>query len=110
MKILTGDTVTVLLGKDKGRQGQVLVCFPKKNKLVVKGLNIFKKHVKSSQNQPGGIIEKERPLLASKVALICPQCKKTTRVGFKLDKSGQKYRICKKCQAIIVNNTKTSKK
>lgn len=108
MKIIKGDQVKIILGKDKGRTGQVLTCSPPKRKLIVSGLNLFKKHVKASQNQSGGIIEKEFPLHISKVALICPHCQKPTRVGYKIDKSGQKYRICKKCHAII--NAKTDKK
>ena len=102
MKILKGDKVKVLIGKDKGREGVVLKSFPKKNNLIVKDINMFKKHVKPTQGKAGGIIEKERAILISKVALICPECKKTTRVGYKIDKSGEKYRICKKCQAIII--------
>ena len=108
MKIIKGDQVKILIGKDKGRSGQVIVCFPKKKKVIVKGLNLFKKHVKASQNQSGGILEKERPLSVSKVALICPNCKKVTRVGYQIDKSGQKYRICRKCHSII--QIKTNKK
>lgn len=113
MKILKGDKVKILIGKDKGREGEVIKCFPKKSTVVVQGLNMFKKHVKPSQNHPGSIVEKERPFHISKVILICPECKKTTRVGYKIDKSGAKYRICKKCQAVISNKqiTKnTSKK
>ncbi len=105
MKILKGDKVKVLIGKDKNRDGEVLMTMPKKGKIVVKDLNIFKKHVKPSQGQKGGIIEKERALLVSKVALICPECKKATRVGYKIDKSGEKYRFCKKCEALIPNTT-----
>jgi len=101
MKIIKGDQVSVLLGKDKGRDGRVVICFPKKNKIIVKGINMFKKHVKASQNQSGGIVEREVPLHVSKVVLICPNCKKATRVGYQIDKSGQKYRICKKCHSII---------
>ncbi len=108
MKILKGDKVQVLIGKDKGREGEVVKSFPKKLTLVVKGLNMFKKHVKPTQKQPGKIIEKERPIYVSKLILICPECKKTTRVGYKIDKSGEKYRICKKCQAII-NSSKSAK-
>ena len=107
MKILKNDKVKVLIGKDKGREGLVVKSFPKKSTLVVKGLNIFKKHVKPSQNQPGKIIEKERPFHISKLMLICPECKRPTRVGYKIDKSGAKYRICKKCQAII-NSSKNA--
>jgi len=108
MKIIKGDQVMILLGKDKGRQGQVIACFPKKQKVIVKGLNLFKKHIKASQNQSGGIIEKEAPLYLSKVILICPNCHKNTRVAYKIDQSGQKYRLCKKCQTII--KIKASKK
>ena len=108
MKIIKGDQVKILLGKDKGRTGQVMACFPKKRKVLVSGLNLFKKHIKASENQSGGIIEKEFPLAVSKVILICPNCQKPTRVGYRIDQSGSKYRICKKCQTII--NTKTDNK
>jgi large subunit ribosomal protein L24 len=117
MKILKGDKVKILIGKDKGREGQVVKSFPKKSSVVIQGLNIFKKHVKPSQGRPGSIVEKERPFHISKVTLICPECKKTTRVGYKIDKSGTKYRICKKCQAVIssvastkINSTPSRKK
>ena len=105
MKIIKDDTVKILIGKDKGREGKVLKTFPKKNQIIVSGLNLFKKHVKPTQNQSGGIISKERALLVSKVALICPNCKKTTRVAYSIDKSGQKYRICKKCQSMLTSKS-----
>ena len=101
MKIIKSDQVKILIGKDKGRTGEVVRSIPKKMQVVVKGLNIFKKHVKPSQNQKGGIIEKERPLLVSKVILICPNCQKPTRVAYQIDKTGNKYRICKKCQSML---------
>lgn len=101
MKILKGDKVKVLIGKDKGRDGEVVKSFPKKSNVIVKGLNIFKKHIKPAQGRPGSIVEKERALHISKLILICPECKKATRVGYKIDKSGEKYRICKKCQAVL---------
>ena len=106
MKILKGDKVKILIGKDKGRETLIIKSFPKKSSLVVKDLNIFKKHVKPTQGKPGSIVEKERPIYISKVALICPEYKKVTRVGYKIDKSGEKYRICKKCQSIIVGTAK----
>ena len=102
MKIIKSDKVKILLGKDKGRVGEVVRVFPKKMTIVVKGMNLFKKHVKPSQNQKGGIVEKERPLLISKVALICPNCQKATRVGFEIDKAGHKYRQCKKCHTMLI--------
>ena len=103
MKILKGDTVKISIGKDKGRTGEVTKSLPKKGKIVVKGLNTFKKHIKASQGNPGSIIERERSIWVSKVALICPSCKKAVRVGYQIDKSGEKYRICKKCKSIITN-------
>lgn len=98
MKILTGDKVRVLIGKDKGRDGEVIKTFPKANRIVVKGLNLFKKHIKPSQGQKGGIVEKERPLLASKVIVLCPGCQKPIRIAYTIDKGGHKLRICRKCK------------
>ncbi|MCL4384437.1 50S ribosomal protein L24 [Patescibacteria group bacterium] len=106
MKIIKGDTVTITTGKDKGRTGAVLAVFPKENTIVVKDLNIFKKHLKSQQGQKGGIIEKERPILASKVAVVCPSCKKLTRIGYQINKASGKERICRKCKALLPSATK----
>jgi len=103
MKILKGDNVKLLIGKDKGREGLVVKSMPKADKIVVKGLNLYKKCIKPSQGKPGSIVEKERSILVSKVALICPSCKKAVRVGYLIDKSGEKSRICKKCKAILTN-------
>ena len=80
MKIKKGDKVQVILGKDRGRSGQVLKVFPKTKTVIVQGLNIFKKHLKPSQGQKGQIIEKEGKLAVSKVMLLCPKCQKKTRV------------------------------
>lgn len=99
MKIKKGDTVKVLLGKDKGKTGKVEKVFPKKHRLIVAGVNIYKKHVKrQSEKQPGGVVELNRPLPISSVALICPKCNQTTRVGFQVIGENEKQRICKKCQ------------
>lgn len=101
MKIIKGDTVKIISGKDKGRQGSVVKSFPKENKIIVSGLNLFKKHLKPQKGQKGGIVEKERPIFVPKVVLICPECKKATRVSYRFDKSHTKYRYCRQCQAII---------
>ncbi len=101
MKLKIGDTVLVLIGKDKNRQGEVVRIIPKAKKAIVKGINVSKRHVKSSQNQPGGIIDKEMPIHISKLALVCPSCHKPTRVGYLTDKDGTKNRLCKKCQALV---------
>jgi large subunit ribosomal protein L24 len=106
MKILKGDKVEILIGKDKGRSGEVLRVFAKTEEIVVKGLNLFKKHVKPTQGQKGGIVEKERAIKASKVMLLCPNCQKRIRVAYSIDKNGDKSRICRKCKSIIVANKK----
>lgn len=101
MKIKAGDNVIVLIGKDKNRQGQVLKVLTQKKKALVKGVNISKKHVKSTQNKPGGIIDREMPMYLSKLALVCPLCKKPTRIGYTIDSTGKKVRICRKCKGLI---------
>ncbi|MGB9911413.1 MAG: 50S ribosomal protein L24 [Microgenomates group bacterium] len=100
-KIKKGDTVVVLIGKDKGRKGKVEKIFPKEGKVLIPGINIVKKHVKPrKEGEKGGIVEIAKPLAVSKVALVCPKCGKPTRVGFLLTKEG-KERICKKCQQAV---------
>ena len=77
MKLKKGDTVKILLGKDKGRKGKIQRLFTKEGKVLVEGVNIYKKHLKSQGEQKkGGIIEISRPMIISKVALICPSCSK----------------------------------
>lgn len=106
MKIIKGDKVEIIIGKDKGRSGEVFNTLPKSGKVFVKGLNIVKKHIKPSQGQKGRLVEKEAPLAVSKVILICPNCQKKTRVAYKISENGTKSRICKKCQALITLSKK----
>ncbi len=95
------DTVVVLSGKDKGKQGKVLQALPKKGKIVVEGVNKVKRHTKPNQKAPqGGIIAKEMPMHACKVMLVCPACSKPTRTGHK-DVNGKNVRVCKKCGEVI---------
>lgn len=101
MKIKIDDKVKVRSGKDKGRVATVLKIFPKKSTVLVEGVNLYKKHIKRQKNQAGTIIEKAKPIFISKLSLVCPSCKEATRVGYKIDKNNEKYRICKKCQSII---------
>ncbi len=96
--VKTGDTVVVLSGKDKGKQGTVLAVSPKEGKVIVEKINMVKKHVKPRRmGEPGGIIEAEGAMYACKVQLVCPRCKKPTRIGHKLFEDGTKARICVKC-------------
>lgn len=98
MKLKLNDTVKVLTGKDKGREGSIAKVFPKAGKVLIDGINMYKKHVKAAMtvDQKGGIFDLPRPMLVSKVGLLCPKCKKVTRVGYKLIKD-QKVRVCRKC-------------
>ena len=99
MKIKKGDTVQVLSGNDKGKKGEVLQVMPKDSKIVVKGVNVRKKHIKPrKQGEEGGIIPLECAVLASKVNVVCPKCGKATRIGYSEEK-GEKVRVCKKCGA-----------
>lgn len=105
LKFKIGDTVKVTLGKDKGREGKIEKIVPKKMRAIVPGVNIYKKHVKGVQGQKGGIYDVPRALSFSKIALICPKCKKMTRVGFKMiDET--KIRVCRKCGKEITESKK----
>ena len=99
MKIKKGDTVQVLSGNDKGKTGEVLQVIPKDDKIIVKGVNVRKKHVKArKQGDESGIIEVECAIPTSKVNVVCPKCGKATKVGYTVEKD-QKVRVCKKCGA-----------
>jgi large subunit ribosomal protein L24 len=101
MNIKKDEKVVVLSGKDKGKQGQILVSDPKAMKVIVEGVNVATKHQKPrKQGEEGGIIKVETPIYASKVQLVCPKCGKPTRVAHKI-KDGKKSRVCKKCGAEI---------
>ena len=98
MKIRKGDTVQVLQGKDRGKQGEVVFAFPAEGKVIVDGVNVVKRHQAPRQvNEPGGIIDKELPLPVSRVAIVCPSCGKPSRVGHRFEADGTKVRICRKC-------------
>ena len=99
MNIRKDDKVVVISGKDKGKEGKVLIADPKAGKLVVQGVNVATKHQKPrKQGEEGGIIKVETPIYACKVMVICPKCGKPTRVAHKLD-AGKNVRVCKKCGA-----------
>lgn len=99
-KFKKGDTVKITAGKDKGRVGKIEKIFPTENKVLIPEVNLYKKHVKSVGDVKGGIYSLPRPLGFGKIALICPECKKITRVGFKFVEK-EKVRICRKCKKEI---------
>lgn len=101
MHVKKNDTVIILSGKDKGKQGKIIKALPKINAVIVEGINKVKKHAKPSLKVPqGGIITKEAPLHACKVQLICPNCNKPTKIAHSF-RNNLKYRTCKKCGEFI---------
>ena len=102
MHVKTNDTVIVLSGRDKGKQGKVLRTDPKDGKVIVEGISVAKKHQKPrKQGEEGGIIKMETPIYASKVMRVCPKCDKPTKSAYSFREDGTKYRVCKKCGAEI---------
>src|SRR5579884_2670217 len=111
LRIKKGDTVQMLSGKDRGKQGRVLEARPRDNKVIVENLNVMKRHQKprpirdasrmgGTQMAPGGIVDRPSAVSASNVMLVCPTCKLPTRVGYRFkdsDKGGHvKVRVCKR--------------
>ena len=93
-----GYLVEVLAGDDRKRRGKVLQVFPKRGRALVEGLNLAKKHLRKSQDNPqGGIVEKEAPVYSSRVMLVCPKCGRTARVAHGYLADGTKVRLCKRC-------------
>ncbi len=96
MKLKKGDRVRVLSGKDRGDEGDIMRVFPKEGKVIVEGVNVAKKHQRALRaTMQAGIIDKDMPMPASKVAIVCPNCG-PTRVGYRFD-GNDKIRICRKC-------------
>jgi large subunit ribosomal protein L24 len=101
--IRKNDNVVVVTGKDRGKRGRVLKVLPEKNRLVVEGVNIIKRHTKPNPQRQikGGRVEREAALHASNVQLVCPECGRPTRLGKKILGDGRKVRICRKCEGVV---------
>ena len=100
--VKTGDTVVVLSGKNKGKKGKVMAVSPKEGKVIVENVNMVSKHIKPRRmGEAGGIVKAEGAMYASKVQIVCPRCKKPTRIGHKINEDGSKNRICRKCGEIL---------
>jgi large subunit ribosomal protein L24 len=97
------DNVLVVTGKDRGKRGRVLKVLPEHNRLVVEGVNLIKRHTKPNpgRNIKGGVVEREAPLHASNVQIVCPECGKATRIGRRILGDGRKVRICRKCEGVV---------
>ena len=101
LKIKTGDTVVLLTGDkaDRKKTGKVLPVSPKEGKVIVEGMNMVSKHVKPKKaGDPSGIVKAESAIYACKVQVVCPKCKKPTRIGYKIYEDGSKDRMCRKCK------------
>ena len=98
LNVKKGDTVKVIAGKDKGKEGEVMSALPKKGRVVDEKVNVVKKAQRPTQANPqGGIMSMEAPINVSNVMLVCPSCKAATRVSHRFDEAGKKHRVCKKC-------------
>ena len=99
MKLHKGDRVRVLSGKDRGKEGDVMRVLPKSNRVIVDGVNVAKRHQRATRaTMQGGIIDKDMPINASAVAIVCPN-DGPTRIGYRVDDQGRKIRICRKCNS-----------
>jgi large subunit ribosomal protein L24 len=114
MNIKKGDTVLIITGKDKGKQGTVSRAMPQVDKVIIEGLNIAKKHIRpQGQTRQGGIIEKAMPIQVSNTMLVCTECGKPTRVGHDrrsmgTDQKVRSVRVCKKCEKVIEDRMRSS--
>lgn len=101
-KIRKGDTVEVTKGKDVGKKAKVLTILTAKNKAIVEGINLIKKHRRQTrQDQPGGIVSLEAPISISNLMLLCKHCNRRVRVGFKVLADKTKARFCKACKEVV---------
>lgn len=102
-RIKKGDTVEVIAGKDLGERGEVIEVLKKEGRVIVGGVNVLKRHRKErqvgGQRVPAQIIEFDSPIDASNVMVVCPSCDQKTRIGFKVNEDGKKFRVCKKCNS-----------
>jgi large subunit ribosomal protein L24 len=101
--IRKNDNVLVIAGRDRGKRGRVLQVLPEKNRLVVEGVNLIKRHTRPNPQRQikGGIVEREASLHASNVQLVCPECGAPTRIGRQILGDGRKVRICRKCKGVV---------
>ena len=103
IRLKKNDMVEVITGKDAGKRGKVLKVIPEKNRVIVQGVNFNKKHTKPNpqRNIKGGIAEREAPIHASNVAVLCGECGKRTRIGARRLEDGRKVRVCRKCEGVL---------
>jgi large subunit ribosomal protein L24 len=102
MDIRKNDTVLIIAGKDRGKKGRVRFAYPKKERLLVEGINFVKKHSRArGAVRQAGIIEREAPIHISNVMLVCSKCNKPARVGSRFLADGRKVRFCRVCGEVV---------
>ena len=102
MRLRSEDTVLVIKGRDRGKQGRIQQVFPRNGKVLVDGVNIVSRHTRAASGvRQGGIIQKELPIQAANVMLVCTHCNRPTRLGARFLADGTKARTCKRCQEVI---------
>jgi len=102
MKIRKNDNILVISGKDKGKKGKVRFVYPKKDRIIVEGVNFVKKHTRAkAQVRQAGIIEREASIDTSNVMLVCSRCNHPTRIGDRFLDDGRKVRFCRSCKEVI---------
>ncbi|MDM7926642.1 MAG: 50S ribosomal protein L24 [bacterium] len=102
MKVVKNDTVLVVSGNSRGKKGKILKVFPKDERVIVEGVNFIKRHTRKSQKNPqGGIVEREAPIHASNVKLICSKCNKAARVGRVVLENKKRVRVCRSCGEML---------
>jgi large subunit ribosomal protein L24 len=102
-RLRKNDLVQVIAGKDAGKQGKVLKVLPEKNRVIVQGVGFIRRHTRPNpqRNIKGGIAEREAPIHASNVMIVCGECGKRTRIGAKVLADGSKTRICRRCEGVL---------
>jgi large subunit ribosomal protein L24 len=102
MRVKREDNVLVISGKDRGKKGKIRKALPKENRIIIEGVNMIKRHARArGQARQAGIIEREAPIDASDVMLICNKCNKPARVGYRILDDGKKVRVCRICKEVI---------
>ncbi|MFC2062112.1 50S ribosomal protein L24 [Elusimicrobiota bacterium] len=102
LKVKKKDIVIIKTGKDKGKKGEVLKVYNESNRVLISKLNLSKVHTRPSQQNQGGVVEKESPVNISNLQLQCPKCSQPTKVKFDYLEDGEKVRVCKKCGEMMV--------
>ena len=102
-RLRKNDLVEVISGKDAGKKGKILKVLPDKNRVIVQGVGFVKKHTRPNpqRNIKGGIAEREGPIHASNVMVVCGECSRRTRIGSKKLADGGKVRICRRCEGVL---------